>query len=155
MLRPPIRAARPNDYTGTLLVTASWIVFALGAVTIALVRLPASWVHSAFDSPELARVLLAVLVLLVVSWVRPFLVARLPRAASLFGRRLTIFERGRRRRLRLDELDAVEIELRPPPVFEAVVVRHKQGTVHEVCPLDWPGAAALYEAIARRLAKRS
>ncbi|MBC8068655.1 MAG: hypothetical protein IAG13_10010 [Deltaproteobacteria bacterium] len=154
LLGPPIRVARPADWTGALARAASWIVAALGIVTVLLVRLPAAWVGWAWGSPELVRLALVLLVLWVIGWVRPFVYARLPRAATLFGRTLRLGERGRRRKVTTAELQHVDVELRPPPIFEVLVVELADGTTHEVCPLDWDGAASLYDAIARRIAKR-
>lgn len=154
VLGPPIRAARPLDWTGSVAVAASWLVILLCAVVVLLVRLPSAWIRLAFGSHELVRVALALAVLGVVVWVRPFFIARLPRAASLFGGTLTLQERGRRHRVKVAELRRVDLELRPPPVFEIVVVELADGTVHEVCPIDWPGAGGLYRALARRIARR-
>lgn len=152
MLGPPIRAARPLDWTGSAIVAASWLLVALAALVVLLVRLPPTWVQLALGSPELVRVMLGVFVVIVVAWMRPFVVARLPRAASLFRSTLTLQERGRRHRVRVGELRRVDLEIRPPPVFEMLVVELADGTVHEVCPIDWPGAAGLYRALAKRIA---
>jgi hypothetical protein len=149
---PPIHTARPVDWTGTLTVVVSWLVVLLAALVVLLVRIPAAWVELAWGSVELVRVLLACFVVLVVAWVRPFVVARLPRAASLFGRTLTFRSSGRRRRVRVADIARAELEVRPPPVFEVLVVGLGDGTNHEVCPVDWPGAARLFRALLRRVA---
>ncbi len=154
MLGPPIHAARPLDWTGTLTVALSWVVVLLCALTVLLVRLPASWVRLALGSPELVRLLLALFVLAVVAWVRPFVVARLPRAASLLFGTLTLPGRGRRHRVRIMEIGRVDLEVRPPPLFEVIVVELADGTTREVCPIDWPGAGGLYRALAKRVAKK-
>ena len=151
---PPIRVARPLDWTGSLVVAASWLLVLLVALVVTLVRLPVTWVRLALGSPELVRVLLALFMILVVTWVRPLLIARLPRAASLFGGTLRLRERGRRHRVPVSEIRRVDLEVRPPPAFEMLVVGLADGTTHEVCPIDWPGAAALYRALARRIARR-
>jgi len=154
LLGPPIHAARPLDWTGTLTVAASWVVVLLAALTVVLVRLPAAWVRVAFGSPELVRVVLALVVLVVVAWVRPFVVARLPRAPSLLLGTLTLPGRGRRQRVRIVEIARVDLQVRPPPLFEVLVVELADGTTREVCPIDWPGAGGLYRALAKRIAKR-
>jgi len=154
VLGPPIRTARPPDWTGAVIVAASWLVVLIATIVVLLVRLPPAWIRVAFGSHELVRLALALAVLGVVAWVRPLIIARLPRAPSLFGRTLTLRQRGRRRRVPVTALRRVDLELRPPPVFEAIVVELDDGTVREVCPLDWPGAAALYRALARRIAAR-
>jgi hypothetical protein len=136
---PPIRVARPSDWSGSLARGASWLLAALGLVTVLLVRLPASWVALAWGIPELVRLVLMLVVLWVIGWIRPFIYARLPRAARLFGQTLKL----------------VDVELRPPPIFEVLVVELADGTTHEVCPLDWDGAGALYAALVRRIARRS
>ncbi len=155
LLGPPIRVARPSDWTGALAHGASWVVAVLGIVTVLLVRLPAGWVAWAWGMPELVRIALVLAVLWVIGWIRPFVYARLPRAARLFGKTLKLGERGRRRRVPVAELRHVDVELRPPPIYEVLVVELQDGTTHEVCPLDWDGAGALYAALARRIARRA
>lgn len=152
VLGPPIHSARPLDWTGALVVLASWVLVLNCAIVVLLVRLPASWVELAAGSVELARVLLGCTVVLVVAWIRPFVVARLPRAASLFGRTLSFRSGGRRRRVKVAEITRAELEVRPPPAFEVIVVELADGTAHEVCPIDWPGAARLFRALGRRVA---
>jgi hypothetical protein len=154
LLGPPIRVARPADWSGSLARGASWVLAALGLVTVLLVRLPRGWVVWAWNSPELVRLGLMIAVLWVIGWIRPFVYARLPRAATLLGRTLRLGERGRRRKVTVAELRHVDVELRPPPVFEVLVVELADGTTHEVCPLDWDGAGSLYAALARRLERR-
>jgi hypothetical protein len=151
---PPIRVARPSDWSGSLARAASWLLAVLGLVTVLLVRLPASWVALAWGSPELVRLSLGLAVLWLIRWIRPFVYARLPRAARLFGRTLKLGERGRRRKVPVDEVRHVDVELRPPPIYEVLVVELADGTTHEVCPLDWDGAGALYAELSRRIAKR-
>lgn len=152
MLGPPIHTARPVDWTGALTVLASWVFVLIAAIVVLLVRLPGGWVELAAGSVELARIALGGFVVLVVAWIRPFVVARLPRAASLFGRTLSFRSGGRRRRVKLSEIRRTELEVRPPPAFEVIVVELADGTSHEVCPVDWPGAARLFRALARRVA---
>jgi hypothetical protein len=152
---PPIRVARPSDWSGSLARAASWVVALLGLVTVLLVRLPASWVALAWGSPELVRLALGLVVLWLIGWIRPFVYARLPRAARLFGRTLKLGERGRRRKVAVTDVRHVDVELRPPPIYEVLVVELADGTTHEVCPLDWDGAGALYAELSRRIAKRS
>jgi hypothetical protein len=154
VLGPPIHAARPLDWTGTLTVALSWLVVLLCALTVLLVRLPGAWVRLVFGSPELVRLVLALFVLLVVLWVRPFVVGRLPRAASLLFGTLTLPVRGGRHRVRVSEIKRVDLEVRPPPLFEVIIVELADGTTREVCPIDWPGAGGLYRALARRISKR-
>lgn len=154
LLGPPIRVARPDDWTGGLARAASWLVALLAIVTVLLVRLPGAWVRWAWGSQELVRLLLVVAVLWLLGWIRPFIYAQLPRAAVLFGRTLRLGERGKHHRVPVAQLHHVDVELRAPPVFEVLVVELADGTTHEVCPLDWDGAGSLYAALARRIAKR-
>lgn len=151
VLGPPIHTARPVDWTGALTVVASWVLVLNCAIVVLLVRLPGSWIELAGGSVELARFALACFVVLVVAWVRPFVVARLPRAASLFGRTLAFRSGGRRRRVKVSEIVRAELEVRPPPAYEVIVVQLADGTAHEVCPVDWPGAARLFRALSRRV----
>jgi hypothetical protein len=155
LLGPPIRVARPSDWSGSLARGASWVLAALGLVTVLLVRLPASWVALAWGISEIVRLVLMLLVLWVIGWIRPFVYARLPRAARLFGQTLKLGERGRRRKVPVSEVRHVDVELRPPPIYEVLVVELADGTTHEVCPLEWEGAGALYAELVKRIARRS
>lgn len=150
MLRPPI-VAWPDDWIGALARLGWWIVLALGFVTVLLVRLPEPWVALALGSATAVRVALGVAVWMVARTIRPFVIARLPHAASLFRGTVALATRGARRKIPLAEIVHVDVERRPPPIDEALVVELRDGSVHEVCPLAWDGAARLFEAIARRI----
>jgi len=146
--------ARPDDWTGALARLGAWVVLALGFVTALLVRLPEAWVEAALGFPAIPRVLIGLFVWIVVWRLRPWVDARLPRAAFLFRRNVKLSSRGVRAHVQLAEIRYVDLERRPPPVGEAIVVELHDGSTHEVCPLAWDGAAALYEAIARRTSRR-
>jgi hypothetical protein len=143
---------RPRDWTGAL---ARLAVVAMGlmlGVPVLLVRLPPRWVELAFGAPELVRLIAFVVLLWLLRWVAALIYARLPRAVSLF-RRLSFPGRRHRRRVRIDEIAAVHVELRPPPVHQVFVVDLRDGTTHDLCPTDWPGAGRLYAKLARKLAR--
>ncbi len=149
-MRPPI-VAWPDDWTGWVARVGWWVLLVLGLVTVLLVRLPERWVALALDKPLIVRVAIGFVAWTIVRAIRPWVIARLPRAASLFRGTLAMSPRGARRRIPLPEIAHVDVERRPPPVDEAIVVELKDGTVHEVCPLAWDGAGRLYEALARRV----
>jgi hypothetical protein len=146
--RPPI-VAWPDDWTGGLARLGWWVVLALGLVVVLLVRLPERWVALAFGLPVVVRVLLGLVAWMVARTVRPFVIARLPRAVSLFRGTIAIAGRPTRRRIPVADVVHVDVERRPPPVEEALVVELRDGEMHELCPIAWDGAARLYEAIAR------
>lgn len=150
VLRPPI-VAWPDDFTGGLARLGWWVVLALGLVTVLLVRLPERWVAAAFDQPILVRVVLGGVVWMIARTIRPFVISRLPHAAWLFRSTLAVAPRGARRRIPIAEIVQVDVERRPLPVDEVIVVELRDGSIHEVCPLAWDGAARLYEALARRV----
>lgn len=150
MWRPGIRVARPADWTGELVRVGAWIVAALGIVTALLVRLPEAWVSAAGGFPELVRAALATAVLLVVAIGEPWIVGRLPSAPAVIGRRLWIPSPVGRRRVALADVAHVDVEQRPLPASEVVVVELRDGSLHELCPLAWDGAAGLYAALRRR-----
>ena len=149
VLRPI--TAWPNDWTGWLARVGWWVLLVLGFVTVLLVRLPERWVALALGQPLVVRVVIGFLAWSVARAIRPWVIARLPRAASLFRGTLAVSPRGPRRRIPLSEIAHVDVERRPPPVDEALVVELKDGTTHEVCPIAWDGGARLYEALARRI----
>lgn len=144
--------ARPRDWTGAL---ARFAVVAMGVllgIVVLLVRLPERWVEAAFGAPVLVRLIAFVILLWALRWVAAVVYARLPRAASLF-RRLSFRERGRRRRVRIEEIARVHVELRPPPVHQIFVVELRDGSSHDLCPTDWPGAGRLYAKLDRKLTR--
>lgn len=154
MLGPLHRVVRPLDWTGSAVVVASWLVAGLGLLIALLVALPSRWVAAAFDSPELVRLSLALLVVLTVALVRPFVVAPLPGAVVLSWRTLRFRSDARRRRIALEDIARAELAVRPPPVFEAVVIVLHDGRTLEVCPLDWPGAPQLLRSLVARVGRR-
>jgi hypothetical protein len=152
VIRPWIKVARPRDWTGALARLAMVGLGIMLGVVVLLVRLPARWVELAFGAPELVRLGAFVVLLWWLRWVAALVYARLPAAASLF-RRLSFRERGRRRRVRIDEILAVHVELRPPPIHQVFVVELRDGSMHDVCPTDWPGAGPLYAKLERKVAR--
>ncbi len=149
--RPGIRVARPADWTGELVRFGAWIVAALGIVTALLVRLPQPWVDAAGGFPELVRAALATGVLFAVALAEPWIVGRLPSAPAWIGGRLWIPSPLGRLRVPLADIAHVDIEQRPQPLFEVVVVELRDGSLHELCPLAWDGAAGMYAALSRRI----
>lgn len=149
-MRPPI-VAWPNDWTGWLARVAWWVLLLLGLITVLLVRLPEHWVALALGRPVIVRVVMGFAAWTLARAIRPWVIARLPRAASLFRGTLAVSPRGPRRRIPLPDIAHVDVERRPPPVDEAIIVELKDGTTHEVCPLAWDGAPRLYASLARRI----
>lgn len=152
MIRPWIEVARPRDWTGALARLALVTLGMLLGVVVLLVRLPEAWIALAFGSSELVRLSLFVVGLWALRWLRALGYARLPAAAALF-RRLAFRERGRRRRVPIDQIARVYVELRPPPVHQVFAIELHDGTAHDVCPTDWPGAGRLYAKLARKVAR--
>lgn len=120
-------------------------------VPVVLARLPATWVAAVGGQPWMLRILLGLGVLWLMSWFRAVLYARLPNSPYLFGRTLTFTERGRRKRVAVDELEDVYVELRPPPVRQALMVERVDGRVHELCPAHWSGAGRLYASLSKQV----
>lgn len=153
MLKPPIRVARPADWTGALALTGVWLSFLIVALVLLLVRLPSDWVEP-FGHSLVLRGSLVLFAALVLRGIGTIVYTRLPAAAFLSGRTVTYRERGKRRRVALSEIARVVVELRPPPDGEVFVLELQDGSEHELCPVRWPGAGRLYAAIARRVAPR-
>ena len=152
-LRPPIRVARPRDWTQT----AAWaVLLGLGAmllVIVLLVRLPEAWVRLAQGHAWAVRIALMAASLWILRWLGDLGLAQLPRATFLLGGTIVFPEQLRRRRIKLEDVDEIVVELRPPPVHEAFVAVMDDGTTHELCATHQPGAAALYAVAARRIAR--
>ena len=55
--------------------------------------------------------------------------------------------------MRVDEISRIHVEVRPPPVHQVFVVELTDGTMHDVCPTDWPGAGRLYAKLERKVAR--
>lgn len=151
MIRAFIRVVRPDDWTGRVARMGLGVLGLLALVPVMLARLPEAWVALAAGQPWLVRLVLALASLWAVAWVRALVYARLPAAPYLVGRRLVLPERGAKRRIDLAEVEEVFVQLRPPPVEQAFVARLANGEVQTICPVHWPGAGALYAAVARKL----
>jgi hypothetical protein len=123
-------------------------------VPVVLARLPVAWVELAQGQPWAVRIVLGFGVLFIMSILRVLVYARLPRAAYLAGDRLVFPDRGRRRRVCVDDVLEVFVEVHARPSEQVFAVELRDGGRHELCPVDWPGAGRLYASLAKRLRKR-
>ncbi len=153
MLRPPIRVARPADWTGRLAYLAVWVNLLIVTVVAMLVRLPRAWTDP-LPHPLVLRLGLVLFAMIVLKGVATVVYTRLPGAAFLSGKTITFRERGRRHRVQVRDVAAVVVDLRPSPVHEMFVLRMHEGGEHDLCPVRWPGAGRLYASIVRRVAPR-
>lgn len=149
-----LRTARPDDWPGWLTDVVTTIVALIVVLILLLVRLPAAWVELAFGRGWIVRALAVGAAAWAFMWLDNFLRTLLPRTPYLFGRTLTIRERGQRVRLPVRDIVAIHVEQRPPEGRETFVVELKNGALHDLCPVHWKGAARLYArlASAQRLA---
>ncbi len=154
MLRPLIKVARPADWTGRFAFLATWVGTLALVLPMFLIRLPRAWVIWAGGYPIVVRLVLAVLVLWVMSWVRAWIYAGIPAAPYLVGRTLVFADRGHQRRVKLDQVVDVFVELRPPGLTQVFMVELNDGSSHELCPVDWPGAGRLYVSLAAKLRRQ-
>ncbi|MCA9652744.1 MAG: hypothetical protein H6712_07820 [Myxococcales bacterium] len=152
MLGRLLRVARPDDWTGTLSRVVIGVAFVLLAVVVVLVRLPEAWVELAGGRALVVRVALMLVEIAVLAVARAVLVARLPRAAVLFGRKVRFHDGTRRLAVPIDEIAALHVEQRPPPVHEVFVIEQRDGAEHDLCPAHWWGAPALHRALDRKVA---
>lgn len=148
-----LRAARPEDWTGKLSDFLVGLVFVSASIAVLLARLPDRWVELAFGQRWIVRVVLVALLLWCNLWIGNIVRTALPRAPYLFGRTLTVRERGRRVRLPVREIAAIHVEPRPPAERDTFVVVLKNGNTHDLCPIAWQGAARLYARLARAIAR--
>lgn len=128
------------------------VAFLFLVVLIPLVRLPPAWVELAGGHPWVVRLALVVVVIAVLGLTQGLVVARLPRAVVLWGRKIHFHDGTRRRAVALDEVTALHVEQRAPPQREVFVLERGNGVEHDLCPTHWPGAAALHRALERRVA---
>jgi hypothetical protein len=155
VILPWLEVARPRDWTGALARLALVVVGVMLGILVLLVRLPAVWVELALGRPELVRLALALVAVWILRWLRVLVHARLPTSVTLAFGRLSFRERGRRRRVSVEEISGIHVELRPPPVHQAFVIELTDGTLHDLCPTDWPGAGRLYAKLERKVARAS
>lgn len=152
MLGRLLRVARPKDWTGTLSRVVIFVMFVLLAVVVVLAKLPRAWVELAQGIELVVRAALMLGVIAILAMARTVLVARLPRAAVLIGRKIRFHDGTRRVALPVDEIVALHVEQRPPPVHEVFVIEQRDGAEHDLCPAHWWGAPALHRALDRKVA---
>lgn len=152
MLGRLLRVVRPDDWTGRLARLAVALAFVLLAVLVPLVPLPPAWVARAGGHPLVVRLGLMLVVIAVVAMAQVVLVARLPRAVVLWGRKVRFHDGTRRRAVSLDDITALHVEQRAEPQHEVFVLERRDGAEHDLCPTHWPGAPAMHRAIERRVA---
>lgn len=152
MIERLLRVARPQDWTGMLARLAVAIAFVLLMILVPLVPLPPGWVALAGGFALVVRVGLGLAVLVVLAVAQVLLVARLPRAVVLWGRKVRFHDGTRRRAVAIDDIAALHVEQRPLPQHEVFVLERRDGVEHDLCPTAWPGAPALHRALERRIA---
>lgn len=144
-----LRTARPDDWLGWLTDVITTIAGVIVVLIVLLARLPGAWVDLALGRGWIVRLVLAGAAAWAFMWLDNFLRVLLPRTPYLFGRSLTIRERGKRVRLAVADIAAIHVEQRPPDARETFVVELKSGALHDLCPVHWKGAGRLYARIAR------
>lgn len=144
-----LRTARPDDWPGWL----TDVFVTLGAIVVVLIlllaRLPAAWVELVGGRGWIVRLAAVGAAAWAFMWLDNFLRILLPRTPYLFGRTLTLRERGKRVRLPVRDIAAIHVEQRPPDGRETFVVEMKDGALHDLCPVHWKGAGRVYARIAR------
>lgn len=154
VLRPFLKVVRPSDWTGKLAELTIVITFGLALFPIVLIRLPPRWVEAAYGQGWAIRIGMLLAGLWVLAWMRAWLLARLPLAPYLVWNTLVFPDRGDRRRVKVADIAELYVELRPPGLTQVFMVALKDGTHHELCPVDWPGAGRMFHALSRRLSRR-
>lgn len=144
-----LRTARSDDWSSWLTDVIVTIVAIVIVLIILLARLPAAWIELVGGRGWIVRLALAGGTAWAFMWLDNFLRVLLPRTPYLFGRTLTIRERGKRVGLPVRQIAAIHVEQRPPDGRETFVVEMKDGALHDLCPVFWKGAGRLYARIAR------
>ena len=152
MLGRFLRVARPDDWTGLSSRVVIGTAFVLLAIVVVLVRIPSAWSALVNGQVVVVRVALLVAVVAVLAMARAVLIARLPRAAVLAGRRVRFHDGTCRRAVAIEEIAALHVEQRPPPLHEVFVIERRDGAEHDLCPTHWWGAPALHRTLGRKLA---
>jgi hypothetical protein len=139
--------AEPDDWTGTLVRVASWPVYFVVLLPIAIGRIPAAW--SLFGSELPTRLLLALAALYVLGWARTIVFTLLPKTVIQFGRRVWFRHHGRRVVVRTSAIVEIDVELRP--IGEVFVIELDDGETCDLCPVAWEGAQRIFAVLARRV----
>jgi hypothetical protein len=151
VLRPWLKVARPDDWTGTVARLGAGLVTLILLLAALLGALPRGWIQLAGGNQWLVRGILVLFVAWSMGWARAILYALLPRAPVLLGKRLTIPLRGERIAVPVARIAALHVERRVDPLQEVFVIEMGDGTEYDVCPVHWEGAQRLYRALDRRV----
>ncbi len=154
MLRPFLHVVRPSDWTGKLAETTIFIAGTLVLFPVLLVRLPPRWLALVHGQGWILRAGMLLLGLWLLQWMRAWLLARLPLAPYLVWNTLVFPDRGQQRRIKVADIAELYLELRPTGQTQVFMVLVNDGTHHELCPVDWPGAGELFRLLTRRLERR-
>lgn len=146
-----LRTARPEDWSGKLSDLLVGLVFFSAMIAVLLARLPESWTALALGEAWIVRAALLLAMLWGMMWFGNLVRVILPSAPYLFGRTLTVRDRGRRVRLPVRDIAAVHVEPRPPDERDTFVVELRDGSTHDLCPIAWQGAGRLYARLAKAL----
>jgi len=150
VFRPWLRVAEPDDWTGTLVRVASWPVYFVVLLPVMIGRIPEGW--ALLGTPVLTRILLALVAVYLLGWARAIVLTLLPKSVIQLGARLWFRHHGRRVKLRIAAITAIDVELRPRG--EVFVIEH-EGQVYELCPVTWQGAERIYRVLARRVRRNN
>ncbi|MGH1341209.1 MAG: hypothetical protein ACRBN8_06645 [Nannocystales bacterium] len=154
MLRPFLHVVRPSDWTGKLAEATIFIAGTLVLFPVLLVRLPPRWLAVAYGQGWALRAGMLLVGLWLLQWMRAWLLARLPLAPYLVWNTLVFPDRGQQRRIKVADIADLYLELRPTGQTQVFMVQVHDGTHHELCPADWPGAGDLFRLLTRRLERR-
>lgn len=151
VFRPWLRVARPDDWTGKLARVGLWPIYFVALLTVGIGRVPRGWWVLGAGSEALTRVPLALVVIYLLGWLRMVAWTLLPGAVIQYGRNLWFRHRGRRVRVAIKSIVAIDVEQRPPPVNEAFLIRLDSGAIYDLCPVHWDGAERVHRVVARRV----
>lgn len=154
MLRHLLVVAIPDDLAGRATQWVARIVAVLLLIGTVLGRMPDPWVAAAFGSEWIVRAVLAAVSLWVADAIGTILASRLPTAPYVVGRRLALPTWGLPRHVSTKALESVRIERRPDPWGETIVVRLRDGTNHDLCPLRWDRADRLFVKLRKATSRR-
>ena len=151
VFRPWLRVARPDDWTGTLARVGLWPIYFVALLTVGIGRIPRAWWVLGAGSEALTRIPIALVVLYLLGWLRMIAWTLIPRAVIQWGRNLWFRHRGRRVRVAIASIRAIDVEQRPPPVDEVFLIELDGGVVYDLCPVRWDGAERIHRVVARRV----
>ena len=149
MLRPWLRVAIPDDWTGRLARLGSALLGLLILMAPLLGRLPDEWVALAKGQEWFVRLILLGATAWVIMQLRPLAFLPLPQTIVLLGQRLRVPSGLHSTWLKVAEISTIHVDEHPNG--EVFTLAMLNGRELLLCPVEWEGAGRLYVKLAARV----